>query len=287
MYNLIMSADPDFIGKGKEDFATRRLMEHTQKPFVDRYGQMNEEDIKYILSLPTLAIPEFPNKKPGRLVEITAIRHVTDGFVFEFKILNNKAEIPFEKLEILQTDLDIAKIEVYRHHYAMKDVNLSDVLQLNTPKFPVKKLSTEQTKVFIVHGHNHHLRDRVSCYLRELSIEPLILSEHANLGDPLTTKFIRVAQQAKYAVILFTPDDLGRANNNDTEKPRARQNVVFELGYFIGKLGANRVALISSQHVEHPTDYAGIGRIIYDESESSDNWKLKLKKELVGAKIID
>jgi predicted nucleotide-binding protein len=85
-----------------------------------------------------------------------------------------------------------------------------------------------------------------------------------------------------FAIVLLTPDDVGRVANADaaTDQPRARQNVVFELGYFFGKLGRDHVAVINSG-VEKPSDVDGLAYIAYP----AGNWQIDLAKELHGAGI--
>lgn len=82
-----------------------------------------------------------------------------------------------------------------------------------------------------------------------------------------------------YAVVLLTPDDEG-GRKGDAPKPRARQNVVLELGYFMGRLGRNRVCALKKGDIEIPSDYSGIVYVALDESSG---WKLSLVRELEAA----
>jgi predicted nucleotide-binding protein len=82
--------------------------------------------------------------------------------------------------------------------------------------------------------------------------------------------------------VLLTPDDLAKSAKSDTPDPRARQNVIFELGFFAGKLGRGRVCLLRKGHVEIPSDLYGV---IYTEMDSADGWQTKLVKELKAAKL--
>ena len=87
----------------------------------------------------------------------------------------------------------------------------------------------------------------------------------------------------KFAVILMTADDIGYPKRKpDKAKPRARQNVIFEWGYFIGKIGRNRVCALYQDGVEIPSDYNGVLYIPLDENES---WKLQLAKEMKDAGV--
>jgi len=85
--------------------------------------------------------------------------------------------------------------------------------------------------------------------------------------------------------VLLSPDDLGTSRDKREElKPQARQNVIFELGYFIGKLGRKRVSVLYKENVEIPSDYEGI---LYVEMDKGGGWKQKLAREMkeVGIKI--
>jgi predicted nucleotide-binding protein len=82
-----------------------------------------------------------------------------------------------------------------------------------------------------------------------------------------------------FAVVLMTPDDLGKAEKQSDLKPRARQNVVFELGFFIGKLGPERVAALVKGDIESPSDFDGVVYISLDK----EDWQTKLGRELQEA----
>jgi predicted nucleotide-binding protein len=141
-------------------------------------------------------------------------------------------------------------------------------------------------KVFLVHGHNREMLLEAKDLLRDLGVEPVILSEKANLGQTIVEKFEREANRnVKYAVVLMTDDDLGearlRATNIAALKPRARQNVILELGSFMTRLGRGNVAVLYSDGVEMPSDYSGVAYISFSDGE----WRTKLVKELTAAGI--
>ncbi len=94
----------------------------------------------------------------------------------------------------------------------------------------------DHSKVFIVHGHDGELKQSVARIIEKQGIDAVILSEQANQGKTIIEEFENYSDVGG-AVCLFTADDIAKAKNGTTEKYRARQNVVFETGYFIGKLG--------------------------------------------------
>lgn len=144
-----------------------------------------------------------------------------------------------------------------------------------------KKMQPENrpNNVFIVHGHNNEIKVTVARTLEQLELNAIILHEQANSGKTIIEKF-EEHSNVGFAVVLMTDDDLGKGKNDETLNARARQNVILELGYFIGKLGRNRVCPLYTKGVELPSDLYGL---LYIEADSSDNWKIKLAKELKAA----
>lgn len=150
---------------------------------------------------------------------------------------------------------------------------------------PLPRINTRQepdidNKVFIVHGQDETIKQTTARFLEKLGIEPIILHEHPNLGRTILEKF-EAYSSVSYAVVLLTPDDVGGlASEQPKLSPRARQNVIFELGYFIGKLNRKKVCALYQKGVELPSDYDGTIYIPLDEAGA---WKFLLAKELKAA----
>ena len=135
-------------------------------------------------------------------------------------------------------------------------------------------------KVFVIHGRDDGVKQTVARFLETLDLEPVILHEQANLGRTIIEKFEDHAHVG-FAVALLTPDDVGSLKAEEhNSKPRARQNVIFEFGYFIGKLGRKRVCALVKGNVERPSDYDGV---LYIPLDDTDGWKMRLIKELKSA----
>lgn len=128
-------------------------------------------------------------------------------------------------------------------------------------------------KIFIVHGHDGELKQSVARIIEKQGIEAIILSEQANQGRTIIEKFEDYSD-VDGAICLFTSDDIGKAKNDSADNPRARQNVVLETGYFMGKLGRNHVVILADNGIEMPSDLSGV---VYTNTES---WKIDLLKEL-------
>ena len=134
--------------------------------------------------------------------------------------------------------------------------------------------------VFVIHGHDHGTKETVARFLQGLDLEPIILHEQPNQGRTIIEKFEEYAQVG-YAVVLLTPDDVGGSNSDDLA-PRARQNVILELGFFLGQLGRGKVAALVKSNLEIPSDYSGVLYIPLDEN---DGWQMKLARELKAAEF--
>lgn len=158
-------------------------------------------------------------------------------------------------------------------------------LQEHRNNFQSKKIDIDETKVFIVHGRDKTILTETELLLKNAGLNPIILSKQANSGLTLMEKFEKHSD-VSYAVILLTPDDIGSYFEKDTHpnlQYRARQNVIFELGFFYGKLGRSNVCCLLKQSVEKPSDLDGIAYIPFNES--IDEITLDILKELREANI--
>jgi predicted nucleotide-binding protein len=133
--------------------------------------------------------------------------------------------------------------------------------------------------VFIVHGHNNEIKVEVARTLEKLGLNPIILHEQANAGKTIIEKFERHSDVG-FTIILLTDDDLGKPKVEENLKLRARQNVILEMGYFIGKLGREKVCPLYTIGVELPSDLYGL---LYTEIDGSGHWKISMSKELKAA----
>ncbi len=140
--------------------------------------------------------------------------------------------------------------------------------------------SEHMRDVFIIHGRDEGTKEAVARFIEQLRLNPIILHEQPNQGQTIIEKFERHAEVA-FAIALLTPDDTGGLSGEEQSlKPRARQNVIFELGYFTGKLDRGRVCALKGENVEIPSDYDGVLYIPLDES---GGWKMTLMRELKSA----
>lgn len=141
-----------------------------------------------------------------------------------------------------------------------------------------------KNKIFIVHGHDEALKYQLSDWLRKIGVEPIILHEQANGGTSSILDKLERYSDVDCAIALFTADDVGSEKGKELQ-PRARQNVVFEAGMFLGKLGKKRVIVLYEEGIESPGD---LGGCVYIPADKYDGWKEKLRLEFdaMGIKYI-
>jgi predicted nucleotide-binding protein len=136
-------------------------------------------------------------------------------------------------------------------------------------------------KVFIVHGREDGPKYEIAHFLTQIGLEPVILHERPNGGRTLISKFQEESGDIEFAVVLMTPDDSGGLAGG-AQSPRARQNVIFELGFFIGKLGPAKVCALVAGAIEKPSDFEAV---VYIEYGPKTSWKVELARELRHAGI--
>ena len=138
----------------------------------------------------------------------------------------------------------------------------------------------EKKKVFVVHGHDDAAKHEVARFLDHIKLPAIILQEQPSRGLTIIEKFLSYADEVAFSVVLLTPDDLAETLATGIKEQRARQNVVFELGYFVGKLGRGSVCLLRKGDVDIPSDLYGV---VYVALDNGGGWKISLGKELLAA----
>ena len=148
---------------------------------------------------------------------------------------------------------------------------------LETKSHTHKSEESESNRVFIVHGHDESAQNKAARFVEKLGFEAIILHEKASSGRTIIEK-IEHYSDVGFAIVLYTPDDVGNVKSEpDNLNVRARQNVVFEHGYLIGKLGRQNVSALVDGKLELPNDISGVVYISLDEGSA---WQLQLAKEM-------
>ena len=156
----------------------------------------------------------------------------------------------------------------------MEDTKADDSLDTST-----HTINTDFSQIFIVHGHDSAMRESVARLIEKQGIHPIILSDEVNSGMTIIEKIEKHAN-VDAAICIFSPDDIGKSKKENVERDRARQNVVLETGYFMGKLGRDKVIILTNGDLEFPSNMQGI---VYTDAD----WKIKVLKELnqIGFKV--
>ena len=151
---------------------------------------------------------------------------------------------------------------------------------------PTKNSKTREKQtgsgVFLVHGRDERWVQEVARFVEKFGLKITILREQPNQGRTVIEKFEDVAADIGFAILLLTGDDRGGFADAAPKvfSPRARQNVILELGFFLGRLRRSHVCALYERGVEIPSDYSGVLFVPIDES---GGWRLLLAREMKAA----
>lgn len=148
-------------------------------------------------------------------------------------------------------------------------------MSMTTSNVRSNNIRTKNSKVFIVHGHDENIKQQIVRFLEQLGITPIILEEQPNQGKTIIEK-IEKYSKVKFGIVLYTSDDLGNEKQlaKDQLNQRARQNVILEHGYLMGKIGRKNVVPLVAKGIEFPSDLHGV--VYVDEKD----WRIKIAKEM-------
>lgn len=271
-------------------------------------------EVREVLSIlenknsPNLICREFDMKPKSIAMYIAAMANTMDGYIiigvvkdeksFEINSISrtfNYRGVIGASLKMLSQDLKIEcqMLQVYKKNVlaikvfkssveVLLDKNLYLVENNEVIKVDGGKIM-DMTKVFIVHGHDDAAKQETARFIERLGLQAIILHEQVNQGKTIIEK-IEENTNVGFAIVLYTPCDVGKAKADTDLKDRARQNVIFEHGFLIGKLGRQRVSALVKGNVERPNDISGV---VYISMDNSGGWKIPLAREMrsVGYKI--
>lgn len=300
MFNLLISSHPESWSDKTYQFERSRVaVEYTSDEISERYKSLDANAIEELKSFPTLFVTENEQTESriGRIVDIR-VRNSTVLIEFQFDLIF--PVLPRGSIENIRTQIDLGKFELYRTHWAIKDEPIFDILlkkglitqqQLDASRnhsptshsdpepIPTRPGEFNTKQVFIVHGHDEIAKLEMADFVKSLGLEPIILHLQASSGRTIIEK-IEHYSNVGFGVVLYTPCDVGAKIGALASAYRARQNVVFEHGYLIGKLGRPRVAAIVKGAIETPNDISGV---VYITLDIEGQWKNTLTKEMRAA----
>jgi predicted nucleotide-binding protein len=290
MYNLIIG----YVGPNDPEnevvVSSSRFLEYTDSETQMRYRNLSADVVREIKSFPALFMQE--HYADGAFVaEIVNITRAGRDYRIAFEKDESFELIPPAEIERLTLELGIEEFEFYRTHWAIKNTDLYRVLSENNvevahdtelldfiaPNKPaVGGSEFNKDQVFIVHGHDEHAKNDVKSYVESKGLEPIILHLQASGGRTIIEKIDHYSNVG-FAIVLYTECDIGAKRDSLNHRWRARQNVVFEHGYLIGKLNRSRVTALVKGSVETPNDISGV---VYVSMDAAGNWKDELDAEL-------
>lgn len=288
MYHILISGNnSSWTGDVEEFSISRTLREYTDDDITQRYSKFDSNVLDELYGMPAMFVYEQEGQ-PTKFGHITSVGVEDDRVKIRYKIDPTIPELASGLLSENQSKFGIRDLELFRTHWAIKKVDLYQTLKElgqeipDLPEVAPVQPSGNRPKVFIVHGQDGVAKNEVADQLRKLGCEPIILHEQANRGQTIIEK-IEANTDVKFGVVLYTPCDVGAIKQDELHlKGRARQNVVFEHGYLIARLGRDKVAALQKGNLETPSDISGL---VYIPMIGGD-WKTALEIELKEAKVI-
>lgn len=269
------------------------FLKKTEDVIKTRKGSIKEEKLLFkMMSSYCKAIRNILNEPYD--INNSTLRSVSPDGILCYNRLANKFNLFFPEAEmfIFREDTTPNLIThpktqeiLYQLEYAL-DIIIDDLNQkkeyIAHHEEETIRSSKTDNMVFVVHGHDEGAKQTVARFLEQCGFVAVILHEQADGGRTIIEKIEQYADVV-FAIVLYTPCDIGREKNEKRGTPRARQNVVFEHGYLIAKLGRERVCALVKQGVQTPGDIAGV---VYKPMDSAGAWKTEILREMKSAGVV-
>jgi predicted nucleotide-binding protein len=300
LFNLLISNDSEAWNSSSYEFdRSRALVEYTVTEINERYKDFTDSAIEELKSFPTLFVTENELVK-SHIGYITDIKVSQHSVIIDFEFDAILPTLPQGAILAMRSDIDLGRLELMRTHWAIKDALIFEILIrhgfINQQQFEASRnlrspqASTlepvvtspdefDTSQVFIVHGHDELAKLDMSKFIYSLGLVPIILHMQASSSRTIIEK-IEYYSNVGFGVVLYTPCDIGHKAGDLVSRHRARQNVVFEHGFLIGKLGRPRVAAIVKGDLETPNDISGM---VYIGMDEEGIWQQELIKDLRAA----
>lgn len=240
--------DPQSLDRNDPWSTVRPLKTSVETALIDTFGQGTIEYNRFSAA----AHFDWPIRMGGGVPHHEKVQHVAEDKTRSIQLLKGAIAMLTERLEEIEEE----------------GVAVAPARGIQTTK-----QAPQSKKIFIVHGQDEGAKEATARFIASLGLQPIILHEQANKGRTIIQKFQEEASDVGFAIVLMTPDDVTASGEK-----RARQNVILELGFFLGALGPSKVAAIVKDKLETPSDFDGVVYIPFD-----GHWKMLLAKELEAA----
>ena len=296
MYHLFVSGGDDAWAASPATMSKERFLEFTSDDIAARYSELTPEHLKELTEYPALFMYE-EEAAPSFIGKIIRIHENGAILTIEFEKIPDVPEFPCGTISGFAVALDIHDFEFHRTHWAIKNEDLLETLRskglLNPDFIPAVNTATgniiqaqtltppegqefNDRQIFIVHGQDDLAKNDVRQYVESIGKEPIILHMQASGGMTIIEKIDHYSNVG-FAIVIYTECDVGAKRDSLIFKRRARQNVVFEHGYLIGKIGRPRVVALVKGDVEIPNDISGV---VYIKMNPDGNWMEEINTEL-------
>lgn len=241
----------------------------TKEQLVSRFVEPYEQGMPIVINGKTVQ-PEDLER-----ITITKSERTIESFIPQIRAENQNSSVvmiggPSDTYQAIGRTIDVTDDFIEGAVGYKKEL-------IDTQSISQKGKNAEPNSVFIVHGHDESAQNKAARFVERLGFEAIILHEKASSGRTIIEK-IEHYSDTGFAIVLYTPDDVGNVKSEAKNlNVRARQNVIFEHGLLIGKLGRENVSALVDGKLELPNDISGVVYITLDEASA---WQLRLAKEM-------
>jgi predicted nucleotide-binding protein len=249
------------ISQGKQ-FAIKNITTEQQLTEVEKqFDQWDDYNTELLKSSFNNSINEYRSaySNTGSMIGVSDVMRGVSihNPQHRFRTLTERIDVKITELESLLSKVNLIHSEV----------------ETTRPAMAIQDAATiSNDTVFIIHGHDDAMKKAVQLFLSRAGLKDIVLHEQPDKNRTVIEKLIEEGSSAAYVIALLSPDDI-----QEDGTVRARQNVVLEIGYFIGKLGREKVRLLRKGDVVIPSDLQGI---LFENYDDQGAWRIKLLKEM-------
>ena len=245
----------------------------TNNSYTSHYNAHESKELINVIELKDKFQQVFENTEYAFVIDKEYLKIISE--CKQFLVQSGGSTIPdnFNKINIIEDRPIFNFLDLSEKN--QKEVSIST----KEKKMKETDMNKLKNKVFIIHGHDDATKQEVARFIEQIGLEVIILHEQANLSMTIIEKIEYYTNEANFAIVLYTPCDKGRGalETKVNARDRARQNVVFEHGYLMARIGRKNVCALVKGEIDKPSDTDGV---VYTQLDSFGGWKSKLLIEL-------